>query len=79
MLNAEIFKVEFSSTVKKITIDGRSVNENALFVKGKCTTAVALDGKNIQPRKTLDFCVSVCSPLVERQNLKSIFKGVKRK
>lgn len=46
-----------------LSIDGRSVNGNALFVKGKCTTAVALDGKKIQQRKTLDFAFPFVRPL----------------
>lgn len=50
-----------------LSIDGRSVNANALCCKGKMHYCVALASENRQTMNTHDFCVSVCSPLVERQ------------
>ncbi len=57
-----------------LSIDRRSVNENALFVKGVQSNFIALDGKQNADNKHFCPCVSVSSPLVERQNKKIYFK-----
>ena len=61
-----------------LSIDGRSVNGNALFFKGKMhyCRSPCIAGNKIQ-FNTQNYGVSVRSPLVERQNLKSILKELK--